>query len=105
MYAIFQTGGKQYRAAPGEVLRVERIPAEPGSTVAIGPVLLVKDGDQLAVGTPHLEGVRVLARVRAHGRHPKIRVIHFKRRKHHMKRMGHRQHYTEIEIAGIERGA
>lgn len=103
MYAIFETGGKQYRASPGDVLRVERIEAEPGSTVAIESVLLLKDGEAVSVGTPHLPGAKVLARVRGHGRHPKVRIIHFKRRKHHMKRMGHRQHYTEIEIAGIER--
>lgn len=103
MYAIFETGGKQYRASPGDVLRVERLDAEPGSTVAIDKVLLLKEGEECAVGAPHLPGVRVLARVRGHGRWPKVRIIHFKRRKHHMKRMGHRQYYTEIEIAGIER--
>ncbi len=103
MYAIFETGGKQYRAAPGDVLRVERLHAEPGSTVAIDKVLLVKDGDDLAVGAPHVSGAKVLARVRGHGRRAKVRIIHFKRRKHHMKRMGHRQQYTEIEIASIER--
>ncbi len=101
MYAVFQTGGKQYRAVPGEVLRVELLDAEPGSTVEIDRVLMLGDGETITIGTPLVEGAKVTATVRAHGRHDKIKIIKFRRRKHHRKQMGHRQHYTEIEISGI----
>jgi large subunit ribosomal protein L21 len=102
MYAVFQTGGKQYRAVPGEVLRVELLDAEPGSTVEIDRVLMVGDGEKVTIGTPLVDGARVTATVRGHGRHDKVKIIKFRRRKHHRKQMGHRQHYTEIEISGIQ---
>lgn len=101
MYAVFATGGKQYRAAPGDVLKIEKLNAEPGSTVAFEQVLLVSDGDSVKIGAPQVEGAKVEATVRAHGRGTKILVIKFRRRKHHRKQMGHRQHYTEVEITGI----
>ncbi|HRQ66262.1 MAG TPA: 50S ribosomal protein L21 [Xanthomonadaceae bacterium] len=101
MYAVFQTGGKQYRAVPGEVLRVELLDAEPGSTVEIDRVLMLGDGEKVTIGSPLVEGAKVTATVRGHGRHDKIKIIKFRRRKHHRKQMGHRQHYTEIEISGI----
>jgi large subunit ribosomal protein L21 len=101
MYAVFQTGGKQYRAVPGEVLRVELLDAEPGSTVEIDRVLMLGDGETITIGTPLVAGAKVTATVRGHGRHDKIKIIKFRRRKHHRKQMGHRQHYTEIEISGI----
>ena len=101
MYAVFATGGKQYRAAPGDVLKIEKLNAEPGSTVAFDKVLLVSDGDSVKIGAPQVEGATVEATVRAHGRGTKILVIKFRRRKHHRKQMGHRQHYTEVEITGI----
>ena len=102
MYAVIATGGKQYRVAKGEVLRVERLPAEPGATVELDRVLMVVDGDQVRVGSPYLEGAKVTATVRGHGRGEKIRIVKMRRRKHSRKQMGHRQHYTEIEIAGLE---
>lgn len=102
MYAVIETGGKQYRVAPGQTLKVERLPAEAGAEIAFDKVLLVADGENVRVGTPYLEGGRVTARVKAQGRHRKITVIKFKRRKNYKRTRGHRQHYTEVEITGIE---
>jgi len=101
MYAVIVTGGKQYRVMEGETLRVEKLDAEPGSTIEFGQVLLLGNGDKVTVGTPAVDGAKVTATVKGHGRHEKIRIIKFRRRKHHMKRMGHRQHYTEVQITGI----
>lgn len=101
MYAVIKTGGKQYRVAPGQVLRVERIDAAEGEAVELDEVLLVADGDDVRVGTPRVEGGKVEAKVRSHGRRRKIEIMKFKRRKHHQKQMGHRQPYTELEITGI----
>ena len=104
MYAVFVTGGKQYRAVPGEVLRVELLEAEAGSTVQIDQVLMIGDGDNVTIGTPNVAGASVAAKVRAHGRDDKVSIVKFRRRKHYRKQMGHRQHYTEIEITGISAG-
>ena len=102
MYAVFTTGGKQYRASKGDVLRVEKLDADKGSTVELDQVLLVGEGDDVRVGTPTVDGGKVMAEVVDHGRGDKIRIIKFRRRKHHMKQMGHRQYYTELKITGIE---
>ncbi len=104
MYAVVVTGGKQYRVAPGDVLKVEKLDAEEGSTVELDRVLMVADGDDVKVGTPVLDGGKVTAKVRAHGRGEKIRIIKMRRRKHYRKTQGHRQHYTEIEITGVQAG-
>jgi large subunit ribosomal protein L21 len=101
MYAVFVTGGRQFRAVPGEVLRVEKIEADVGAAVEIDRVLMIGDGETIRIGTPVLEGAKVSATVRGHGRADKIHIVKFRRRKHHRKQMGHRQHYTEIEITGI----
>jgi len=101
MYAVFKTGGKQYRAATGDVLKIEKLDAEKGATVELDQVLMVGEGEKVKVGSPYLKGGKVTATVVDHGRGDKIQVIKFKRRKHHMKRMGHRQDYTQIEITGI----
>ena len=101
MYAIIVTGGKQYRVMDGEVLRVEKIDAEAGADVEINEVLLVGNGDSVTVGTPTVAGAKVTATVKSHGRLDKIRIVKFRRRKHHRKQMGHRQHFTEIQITGI----
>ena len=101
MYAVFATGGKQYRAATGDRLKIEKLDAEKGATVELDQVLMVGEGADVKVGTPYLEGGKVTATVVEHGRGDKIRIIKFKRRKHHMKKMGHRQDYTQIEITGI----
>jgi len=102
MYAVFKTGGTQYRAATGDKLKVEKIEAEKGATVELDQVLMVGEGEDVKIGTPLLAGGKVTAVVVDHGRHDKIRIIKFKRRKHHMKRTGHRQYFTQIEITGIE---
>lgn len=102
MYAVFKTGGKQYRATTGDTLKVEKIEAEKGTTVEIDQVLMVGEGEDIKIGTPLLAGGKVTAMVVDHGRHDKIKIIKFKRRKHHMKRAGHRQYFTQIEITGIE---
>ena len=104
MYAVVVTGGKQYRVMQGETLRVEKIDAEEGKSIEITDVLLMGDGDKITVGAPTIKGAKVTATVKSHGRLEKVRIIKFRRRKHHRKQMGHRQHYTEIEITGIAGG-
>ena len=103
MYAVLVTGGKQYRVAQGETLRVEKLEAEAGSEIKFDNILLLCDSDGIKIGDA-LKGASVTAKVVAHGRADKVRIIKFRRRKHHMKRQGHRQHYTEIEITGIAGG-
>jgi large subunit ribosomal protein L21 len=105
MYAVFATGGKQYRAATGDILKIEKLDAEKGATVELDQVLMVGEGEDVKVGSPYLKGGKVTATVIDQGRGKKIRIIKFKRRKHHMKRMGHRQDYTQIEITGIAASA
>ncbi len=105
MYAVFTTGGKQYRAATGDVLKVEKLDAEKGATVELDRVLMVGEGDDVKVGTPYLQGGKVTATVVEHGRGDKVRIIKFKRRKHHLKQMGHRQDFTRIEITRIAAAA
>ncbi|MCG6118062.1 MAG: 50S ribosomal protein L21 [Aquimonas sp.] len=101
MYAVIVTGGKQYRVMEGETLRVEKLEVAEGSSIDLDQVLLVGTGEGVTVGTPTVAGAIVTATVKAHGRAKKIHIIKFRRRKHHRKQMGHRQHYTEIEITGI----
>ena len=101
MYAVIKTGGKQYRVSQGDTLRVEKLDAGEGESVEFDRVLMVGAGDDVRIGAPYVDGIRVTARVKSHGRGDKVEIIKMKRRKHHMKRMGHRQHYTEVEITGI----
>jgi len=103
MYAVIQTGGKQYRVSEGDVLRVEKLAAEEGATVDFD-VLMVADGDTVKVGQPLVAGGKVSATVESHGRGDKVKIIKFRRRKHHMKRQGHRQSYTALKITGITAG-
>ncbi len=100
-YAVIKTGGKQYRVQQGDVLRVELLAAEEGATVTFDQVLLLGDGEAVNVGTPLVEGATVSATVRRHGRADKIRIIKFRRRKHYKRQQGHRQHFSEVEITGI----
>jgi large subunit ribosomal protein L21 len=104
MYAVIMTGGKQYRVEEGEVLRVEKLAVDEGASFDFDQVLLVGEGDQIQVGSPVVEGARVSATVRGHGRGDKVHIIKFRRRKHYMRRQGHRQSYTEIEVTGIAAG-
>ncbi len=101
MYAVIETGGKQYRVAVGDVLRVEKITADAGATVRLDKVLMVADGDQVRVGNPVVSDTAVNATVRGHGRADKTRIFKLRRRKHYRKQAGHRQYYTELEITGI----
>lgn len=101
MYAVIKAGGKQYRIKVGEKLKVERFDAEAGSELVIDQVLMVADGDNVAMGTPLVEGAKVNAKVIGQGRHDKIRIFKMRRRKHYQKHQGHRQNYTEIQITGI----
>jgi large subunit ribosomal protein L21 len=101
MYAVIQTGGKQYRVAEGDTLRIEKIPADEGATVELDKVLMVADGDAVRVGQPYLDGGKVTATVKSHGRAKKVTIVKFRRRKHHMKHQGHRQWFTELTITGI----
>jgi large subunit ribosomal protein L21 len=101
MYAVVKTGGKQYRVAAGEKIKVEQIPADVGAEITLDQVLMVGEGESVKIGTPVVEGAKVTAKVIAHGRHAKINIFKMRRRKHYQKHQGHRQNYTEIEIAGI----
>lgn len=102
MYAIIKTGGKQYRVAEGDTLKVECLEADAGSQVDFNEVLLVANGENIQVGAPLLTGATVSAEVVGHGRAKKIRMVKFKRRKHHMKWLGHRQDYTTVKIQSIK---
>ena len=101
MYAVIKTGGKQYRVAAGEKLKIEQIPADIGQEITLDQVLSVGEGDQLKVGTPLVSGALVKATVLAHGRHAKVKIFKMRRRKHYQKRQGHRQNYTELQIVSI----
>ncbi|MRR50354.1 MAG: 50S ribosomal protein L21 [Rhodocyclaceae bacterium] len=101
MYAVIKTGGKQYRVAAGEKIKVEQMPAEVGAEIVIDSVLMVGEGESVKIGTPLISGAKVTAKVLSHGRGPKINIFKMRRRKHYQKHQGHRQNYTEIEISGI----
>ena len=105
MYAVFTTGGKQYRASTGDILKIEKLDAEKGATVELDQVLMVGEGEKVKVGSPYIKGGKVTATVVEHGRGEKVNIVKFKRRKHHLKRMGHRQDFTRIEITGIAASA
>lgn len=102
MYAVIETGGKQYRVSPGDIIRVEKLAAESGQSVEFDRVLMVAEGEQIRVGNPLLAGAKVTAVVKAHGRGDKIWIFKLRRRKNSRRNAGHRQHYTELEITGIK---
>ena len=104
MYAVFRTGGKQYRATKGDRVRVERLDAEEGATVEFDQVLLVGEGGNVKLGSPLVSGSTVKGKVTSQGRAAKIKVLKFKRRKNYMRTKGHRQHFTEVEITSITGG-
>jgi len=101
MYAVIKTGGKQYRVTPGNVFKVESLDAEVGATINFEEVLMIADGDNVTIGNPTIASAKVAAEVIAHGRAKKVEIIKFKRRKHHQKRTGHRQNFTQVEILNI----
>jgi len=101
MYAIFRSGGRQYEARPGHVVKIEKISGKVGESVTLDEVLLFSDGDQVRVGQPMVEGVRVQATIITQGRLPKIVIFKHKRRKDYRKRQGHRQPYTAMRVENI----
>lgn len=101
MYAVIVSGGKQHRVSEGETLKVEKLQAEAGSSIDFDKVLMVANDEDVKIGAPVVEGAKVTAEVVSHGRGKKVHIMKFKRRKHHMKRMGHRQWFTEIKITAI----
>ncbi len=101
MYAVIKSGGKQYRVKEGQTLKLEKLEIATGETINFDEVLLTSDGETINVGAPFVAGAKVTAEVIDHGRGDKVTIIKFRRRKHHMKRQGHRQWYTEIKITGI----
>jgi large subunit ribosomal protein L21 len=103
-YAIFKTGGKQYRAEPGTTLRIASIEGEPGATVVFDQVLLGGKGESVKTGTPMLSGAKVTGEIVKHGKGDKIVVFKFKRRKNYARKQGHRQKFTEVRIKSISLG-
>jgi len=103
MYAVFETGGKQYKAAKGDIIWVEKLPVEPGKSVTF-EALVVSDGDKVQIGTPTVKGVKVKAKVVEHGKEKKVVVYKYKSKDNYRKKQGHRQPYTKLEITGIATG-
>ena len=101
MYALIKTGGKQYKVKAGDTVKVEKLEAMAGKTVKLTDVLMLVDGDKVAVGTPYIKGATVSAKVNSHGRGDKVEIVKFRRRKHYRRQMGHRQAYTELSILDI----
>lgn len=101
MYAIIKSGGKQYRVQEGQTLKLEKLEIPTGESIDFDDVLLVGNDDDVKIGAPMLEGAKVSAEVVSHGRGDKVTIIKFRRRKHSMRRQGHRQWYTEVKITGI----
>ncbi len=101
MYAVIKTGGKQYKVAPGEKLKVEQIPADVGAEVVLDQVLMIGEGESVRLGQPTVEGASVKATVVAHGRGDKVRIFKMRRRKNYHRTQGHRQNFTELKIDSI----
>ncbi|HEX16347.1 MAG TPA: 50S ribosomal protein L21 [Deltaproteobacteria bacterium] len=101
MYAVVTSGGKQYRVKEGDVIRVEKLEGEVGQEVEF-PVLMLREGEELKVGNPYLEGVKVVGRIARQGRGEKIIIFKYKRRKNYRRKLGHRQYYTWVKIEGIQ---
>ncbi len=101
MYAVFKSGGKQHRVEEGQIIKLEKLLADVDSVVEFDEVLMVANGDDIKVGAPTVKSAKITAKVLEQGRHKKIKIIKFKRRKHHDKQMGHRQYYTCVQIEKI----
>ena len=101
MYAVIKTGGKQYRVAAGEKLKIEQIPAEVGAEITLDQILMLGEGETVKIGAPLVSGATVKATVLSQGRHDKVKIFKMRRRKHYQKHQGHRQNFTEIRIDGI----
>lgn len=103
MYAVIKTGGKQYTVKEGDVLKIELLPEDVGNEIQFKEVLMLADGDKIVCGSPLVAKATVKAEVLDHGRHKKVKIIKFRRRKHHMKHMGHRQYYSQVKITAISK--
>ena len=103
MFAVFESGGKQHRVVEGEVVRLERLDGSPGDTIVFDRVLMIAEGDDVAIGEPLVDGGQVTGEVVGQGRGKKIRVIKFKRRKNYLRKKGHRQAFTDVRITAINR--
>ena len=104
MYAVIVSGGKQHRVEKGEVLKLEKIEAATGDKITFDEVLMVGEGADVKIGEPTVKGSKVTAEVVSHGRHEKIKIVKFNRRKHCRNESGHRQWYTEVKITSIRKG-
>lgn len=102
MFAVIEAGGKQYKVAAGEIIKVEKIELGIGDVHTFDKVLLVSDGENTTIGSPFVKNKKVTAEVVAQARDKKVKIIKFRRRKHHMKHQGHRQYYTALKVTGIE---
>lgn len=102
MYAVIRTSGKQFPVRVGEKLRIDTLEGNAGDVVHFPEVLFLSDDKHTKIGAPLVEGSKVTAEIIAHGRADKVKIIKFRRRKHHLKRMGHRQNYTEVKITAIQ---
>lgn len=105
MYAVIESGGKQHRVVPGEVLQLEKLDVAQGDKVDFDKVMMIGDGDNVQIGTPYVEGGKVTAEVVRNGRARKVNIIKMKRRKHYRRQAGHRQHFTEVKIVDINGGS
>jgi large subunit ribosomal protein L21 len=101
MYAVITSGSKQFTVKEGETLKLGKIEAEVGSSITFDNILMISNGDDVKIGAPYVAGAKVTASIVEHGRHKKILIVKFRRRKHHKKQMGHRQDYTEVKIEQI----
>jgi large subunit ribosomal protein L21 len=102
MFAIVETGGKQYKVAPGQKLKVEKLEAEPGASLSLDKVLLVAEGEDVKVGAPYVAGAKVETKVLSQGRHDKKIVFKYHSKTRYRKKKGHRQHYTELEVVSVK---
>lgn len=102
MFAVIASGGKQHRVTEGEVVRLEKLAGEPGDEIVFDKVMMVADGDNVAVGTPYVDGKTVTAEVIKQERARKVHILKFKRRQNYMRKQGHRQYFTEVRITGIK---
>ena len=102
MYAVIKSGGKQYKVAAGEKLRIEQIPTQVGEKISLDQVVMVSQGDKVSIGSPLVNGAVVSATVLGHGRADKVKIFKMRRRKHYQKRQGHRQNFTEVMIDEIK---
>ena len=104
MYAVIKTGGKQYRVTKGQKLTIEKVAGDEGQSLSFDQVCMIADGQSFHVGQPTLAGAKVTAEIVEQGRHKKVEILKFKRRKHHMKRQGHRQWCTTVIVTDIQQG-